>query len=193
MGWEYNLEALHARVEAYYKWYDHLVLEDEHKNYSNQGEGYARGVDVFIKQDAGFVTGWMAYSFLQSKRKELFYHTLVPADYDITHNFKIASKLNISPVWGLSISYRYSSGCPYHTGSGEWNAGRGIAYEIMDISISRLFSCFKGNFSVLYLSVGNVLGRENIVRYTYSADYNEVYKQSSYQKRTFYFGCNLSF
>jgi vitamin B12 transporter len=193
LGWEFQAEGFQARAEVYNKRYDGLVLDDEMLNYSNMGEGFSRGVDIFIKQDAGPVTGWAAYSFLQSERKEKLYHTRVPTDYDITHNFKIASKLNLSAVWGVSISTRYSSGCPYHTGYGEWNAARGPAYILTDLSLSRIMTLFGDNFSVIYLSIGNVLGRENIVRYTYSSDYSEVHKQKSYMKRSLYFGCNVSF
>jgi vitamin B12 transporter len=193
MGWEYQRKALQVHLEAYYKWYDDLILEDERIHYSNLGEGYARGVDIFIKRDAGLVTGWVTYSYLQSKRKEELYHELVPTNYDITHNFKVAAKLNISSLWGVSVSTRYSSGCPYHTGYGQWNAARGPAYFLTDLSVSRLFSFFKDNITVCYLSVGNVFGRENIVRYSYSSDYNEVYKQKSYLRRIFYFGCSFNF
>lgn len=193
LGWELNREIAQIRVETYYKWYENLILEDEANHYSNEGEGFARGVDFFIKKDAGFLTGWATYSFLQAKRKEKLYHQIVPTDFDITHQFKLAAKMSFLQIWSLSSTYRYSTGRPYHLGRDRWNEARGPAYQTLDLSLSRIYSFFRDNFTVVYLSLSNVLGRENIVRYTYSYDYDEVYQQKSFNTRAVYFGMSFTF
>ena len=193
VGWEYSRDMILARIEGYYKNYSNLILDDDLTYYYNNGYGYARGIDVFLKQDAGLFTGWMAYSFLQSKRKEKNYHALVPTDFDITHNLKVAWKINISMAWGMSITYRYASGIPFHTGYGNWNAGRGQAYSKLDFSLSRMVSFFSNNLTIFYLSISNVLGSNNTIRYTYSPDYSEHHVHKSTNKRMVYFGVSFVF
>ncbi|MBN1996478.1 TonB-dependent receptor [candidate division KSB1 bacterium] len=192
-GWEWKPPAMMMRIEGYVKTYNDLLLQEYSGGYSNGGHGYARGVDVFVKRNMGFISGWSSYSFLQSKRKEFLYHQPVPTDYDITHHFKIAAKFNISPVFNLSTSYRFASGRPFHSGFGRWNTQRGPAYEKLDISASYLLSFFTDNLTIFYISVSNVLGNENITAYTYSPDYNEVYKRTSVYKRSVYFGLTFNF
>jgi hypothetical protein len=193
-GWEYSRESILCRIEGYIKSYSDLVLNDAHVRYTNKGHGHAKGVDLFFKNDAGLVTGWIAYSYLHSRRKEKLYNTgVVPTDYDITHNLSIALKLNISALWGVSATYRYSSGKPFHTAPGEWNAGRGASYKKLDLSFTRLVSFFNDNLTVFYFSIANILGRENVVQYTYTYDYSKKYARKSTNNRSVYFGVNFNF
>ena len=166
---------------------------DEYINYTNKGYGYARGVDAFIKSDYGFVSGWFCYSFLQSKRKEKLYNGLVPTDYDITHQFKIASKVNVTSLWNINLTYRYMTGKPYHSGYGLWNKKRDPDYGRIDLSFSYLRSFFDGNLTIFYWAIGNILGNRNVIHHNYSPDYSETYIQKSFQKRTIYFGVNFGF
>ncbi len=192
-GWEWDPSAAMIRVEGYYKTYDDLILQEYDGGYLNSGHGYARGIDVFLKRSMGLVSGWGSYSFLQSRRKEFLYHEMVPTDYDLTHHFKIATKFSISPTFVLSTSYRYASGRPFHSGFGRWNTERGPAYQKLDISASYLLSFFESNLTVLYMSVSNLFGHDNITAFTYSPDYREVYKRTSVYKRSVYFGLSFNF
>lgn len=191
-GWEWTPEAMLVRIEGYYKEYQNLILQ-VNNSYNNAGHGYARGVDFFVKRDVGFVSGWASYSYLQSRRKEGLYHEEVPTDYDVTHHFKVASKFNISDVFNLNLSYRYASGRPFHGKYEDWNSQRGEAYQKMDFSANYLLSFFEDNLTVLYLSVSNLLGHDNITDYTYSSDYSEVYKRRSVYKQSVYFGFMFNF
>ena len=193
LGWEYRFESFLYHVEWYYKWYDHLLLNDEDTNYSNHGSGYARGIDTFIKSDYGFISGWLSYSYLQSKRKEKLYDYLVPTDYDLTHQFKMVTKIEITLLWNMSASYRYVTGRPFHGGYGLWNTKRDPDYHLLDLSLSYLTSFFRGNLTIFYLAIGNLTGRKNILSHSYSPDYDQVYTRKSFQKRTVYFGVNFGF
>ena len=192
-GWEWKPQATLVRLEGYYKNYQNLILENSSRYYANGGHGYARGIDFFVKRNTGLISGWSSYSFLQSKRKEFLYHDMVPTDYDITHHFKLSTKINLSPIFNLAIGYRYASGRPFHSGYGKWNSQRGPAYQKMDVTASYLVSFFKNNLTVFYVSVSNLLGHENITDYTYSADYNRVYKRKSLYRQSVYFGVSFNF
>src|SRR5690606_33506982 len=61
------------RVEAYYKPYRRLVLEDPMLHLTNRGTGMARGVDVFLRYGEFLRTrvyGRLAYSLLDAERRQ---------------------------------------------------------------------------------------------------------------------------
>ncbi len=193
LGYEYVKNAMMVRIEGYYKDYENLILNDGDHFYNSNGHGYARGVDFFLKKDSGMLTGWASYSFLQSKRKEYLYDKIVPTDYDITHNVKVASKFELTPLLGLSVSYRYATGRPFHVGYGRWNSERGSAYHKLDFSASYLYSFFDDNLTIFYVSIANILDRKNVINYTYSPDYETVYTRHSVNGRAVYFGFTFNF
>ena len=76
------------RIEAYYKKYNDLVKYDTDftlptSNYSNNGFGYAKGLDVFWRDNKSFknIDYWVSYSFLDMKRDDKNYASETKVKY----------------------------------------------------------------------------------------------------------------
>jgi hypothetical protein len=176
------------RVESYYKDYERLIKEDDSLNYISLGDGYARGIDFFVKKSFEKVEGRIAYSYLKSERNWQDYSALFPPDFDITHN--LSAILNVSPVESFLIGakYMYATGKPFTPLGGEFRSERLPSYWTLDLSVSYLYSFFDNNLTVFYFSVNNVTNRNNILGY-YNGDVNEPI-ESSYG-RLYYFGVSF--
>ena len=192
LGYEYKSELTDFKAEIYQKNYSHLVLEDQVENFTNDGEGYAYGADFFLKGTLPIISGWVSYSYLQSKRKELDHLALVPTNYDINHNLTAALKTQLGVMNNLSLTYRYTTGKPYTPALNEWNTARLPAMQRLDLTFSRLVPIGKEGLLVLYLSVSNLLDKTNIYGYFYSPDYSERTELKSTHGRNVYFGFNLN-
>ncbi len=188
VGYEYKSELTDIKAEFYKKDYDDLVLESEEIFYSNEGKGYAYGADFFIKGTLPIISGWVSYSYLQSKRKELKYLDLVPTDYDINHNLTAALKTQFGASNNVGLTYRYTTGKPYTPALDEWNSARLPSMQRLDLSYSRLFPIGVDGLLVIYLSISNLLDRSNIYGYIYSPDYLERTELKSTHGRNIYFG-----
>ena len=176
------------RVEGYYKDYERIIKEDDSLNYISSGDGYARGIDFFVKKSFEKIEGRIAYSYLNSKRNWQDYPALFPPDFDITHNLNAI--LNVSPVPSFLIGtkYMYATGKPFTPLGGEFRSERLPSYWTLDLSVSYLYSFFDNNMTVFYFSVNNVTNRNNILGY-YNGDVNEPI-ESSYG-RLYYFGVSF--
>lgn len=192
LGYEYKAEITNLKVELYQKNYTQLVLEDSIHHFTNDGHGYAYGADVFLKGDLPLVSGWVSYSYLQSKRKELDHLKLVPTDYDINHNLTAALKMNVATVNSLGITYRYTTGKPYTHAKNQWNSKRLPPMQRLDLSLSRVFFYPNDKMLVIYGAISNVLDRENVYGYLYSPDYSERTELKSTHGRNVYFGFSLN-
>jgi len=192
LGYEYKSDLTDFKAELYKKDYSQLLLDDEQVNYSNEGEGYAYGADFFLKGTLPFISGWISYSYLQSKRKELDHLELVPTDYDINHNITAALKTQFNTLNNAGLTYRYTTGKPYTPSLNEWNSERLPAMQRLDLSYSRLIPIGTDGLLVLYLSVSNLLDKTNVYGYFYSPDYSERTELKSTHGRNIYFGFNLN-
>lgn len=210
IGWERKNLSLTLRIEAYHKKYERLVLDHPTLNYSNQGYGYARGVDLIIKGDINpKISGWIAYSFIDTKRKHLDSRKLLPTKYDITHNLTLVGKIDLGKFYELGINYRLATGQPftpivdgyYDSAQEVWkpsygptNSERMPVYNRLDMRLTRIFSIHPDLFSIFYLECLNILGIPNIMDYTYSEDYSQREKVSSFfSKRCLVFGIGMYF
>ena len=157
------------RIETYYKTYRDLALQEPSVLNSN-GYGHSKGVDVFFN-DRDLIKNFeymLAYSFNLSKRKYQDYTELSTPQYATTHNASISLKYNIPVLKTIfGITNRYASGRPYHdpTISGLMNSTTGY-YNSVDMSLTYL----AGKKVIIYASASNLLGRQNVYNYTYSAD-----------------------
>lgn len=188
VGYEYKAEITNFRIEMYYKDYQNLLLEDPKRNYTNDGYGHAYGADIFLKGSLPVISGWVSYSYLESKRKEFEYLSLVPTDYDINHNFTAVLKTFIRGKNSVSLTYRYTSGKPYTPALNEWNSARLPSIQRLDLSWSYFTPFGDGDFFGFYAAVSNVLDTQNIYGYIYSPDYSERMELKSTFGRSIYFG-----
>lgn len=106
-------------AELYYKDYHNLVVQDGLDQYSNTGYGYSRGMEFSIQKESGIFTGWINYSFNQSKRYHPDYDKLLTADFGINHIFNMAIECHINNFgkWYIpaliATQFRYNTGEPY--------------------------------------------------------------------------------
>lgn len=212
VGYEFNKETTHLRVEGYHKRYADLILKDEAQHLANHGDGEASGLEVFVKS-GGFlktrVHGWASYSFLHARRllvRDLagdYLYEKAPSDFDITHNLTIVAKLQLLPFLNFGCTYRYATGRPitpitsaeknqdfdfYLPIEGPVNSQRLPSFQRLDTNLSFYYPYGRNNFAVFYLSVANVLNRENILGYDYSADYSSRTPRATNYLRFIYFG-----
>ena len=203
-GYELKTDPLHVRLEAYRKDYRDLIANDAATFYSNAGHGYARGVDVFVQGGHRWLTGWVSYGYLDSRRKELGYERQVPTRHGVRHSLNLVGTYQITPAIHAGARYAFATGrawtpvvsASYDSAAALWrpafaedNSGNLPDYHRLDVRLIRLFSLPKlaglpeSSVCVAYAEALNVLGIENVLDYTYSDDYSRRTAQASYFSR----------
>lgn len=208
LGFEFNKEGNYIfRVEGYYKDYSNLILLNRSNfYYGSEGEGKAKGVDVFLKAKfANKFTGWISYAYTDSRRKQYDALTLVPANYDIPHNLAVVGSYNITDNLVTGATFKLSTGKPYTPVIGstfdqsqnvykpvyaEINSGRFPTYTRLDMNAQYIFALF-GRFAVAVIAVNNILNQKNIYDYTYNFDYSQRIEILTNNRRTLYMGIGL--
>ena len=215
-GLSHERDLLMLRLEAYHKPYRHLILVSPDLNYTNGGEGTARGLDVFAKYGAFLQTrfnGWAAYSFLESRRvqprhlgREVVYER-APSPFDITHNLTIVAKMRLVGFLSSGLTFRHATGRPVTPVVGALAEGNGSYFlpiegsvgserlpdfRRLDASLSYFLPFGEGHNITFYFSVGNVLNQANVIDYEYSADYTERGERTTNYRRFIYFGTTLN-
>lgn len=208
LGYEFNKDGNYIfRVEGYYKDYSDLViLNTTDYFYRSQGEGFAKGIDVFLKTKIkNKFTGWISYAYCNSQRKQYDAVNLSPSNYDITNAVSVVGSYNISDQFVAGASYKISTGKPYtpvlsssYDPSqdlyipvyGENNSSRFPTYDRLDMNLQYIFALF-GKFAVAVISVNNVLNQKNVYNYTYNFDYTQQVEVISNNQRSVYLGLGL--
>lgn len=193
------------RTELYYKKYNNLVTytpgqSAEYENLDNNGDGYAKGIDVFWKDDKTFkhTSYWISYSFINSERKYKDYPERATPNFVSPHNLSIVYK-----YWWRAINtqfaatYTFASGRPYYNPNHQdFMTDRTPAIHDLSANASYITNLF-GYFTIVHLSVSNILGQEHIYSYRYSDTPNESgqYQSSpvkNYVRRTIIIGLFIS-
>jgi hypothetical protein len=186
-------EGRNLRLEAFYKKYDQLVktiniTPDVSQNqqiqsaFNNDGYGYAKGLELFWRDKKTFenIDYWISYSFLDSKRDFMNYPVSLKPNFASAHTLSAVAKRFI-PEWklGVNLSYTYSKGRPYYDILTQNNTniirheGSLKDYNALNISFNYLPNLGKKDgkaFTVLVLSISNVLGAKNVYGYNFSMD-----------------------
>jgi len=163
------------RVEVYQKNYSDLVRYDatdftQARLYNNTGKGFARGLEVFWRdqQTVRSLDYWVSYSFIDTKRIYKDYPAEVRPSFAPEHSFSVVAK-----KWVQKINTQFG-------GTLTWTSGRPFDdpstvpfmdqftpnYFDISLNASHLFPLF-GKTSVLYFSVSNITGQKNIFGYRY--------------------------
>ncbi len=161
------------RAEAYYKTYNKLITYQLGElglptNIKNDGKGYAGGVDIFWR-DQESINGfdyWITYSFIDTKRQYKDYPEKVTPNFISAHNFSVVGKYWVGKIsTQLGFAYTAASGRPYNNpNSAEFMSEKTKMYSDLSLNLSHVF--YIGNqYSVLYCSVNNVFGNENVISY----------------------------
>jgi len=191
-GLAYTRDETIFRIECYYKKYSSLLLEDPSVNYTNDGHGYASGIDLFAKHRMGRFSAWASYSYLHTRRKWMDLRELASPYFDITHNATGVITVDLPRNLSAGCSFRYASGKPYTPGPGMYNTERVPPYAKADITLSWIHSFLGSDMTIVYAAVSNALNRINIFDYKYSADFSRRAPVKSSFGRSFYFGFQVN-
>ncbi|MVN77124.1 TonB-dependent receptor plug domain-containing protein [Hymenobacter sp. HMF4947] len=165
------------RVDTYRKDYRGLVCFDRYNTlnasaYANSGSGYAQGVDVLWRdQYRTFkkIDYWVSYGLLDTRRQ--FRADLAPAvpTFAATHTVSLVGKYWVQQLH-LQVSATYAYGSPrayYDPNQPGYNQGRTPSSQQFDLGLSYL-THLAGQYTIVHLSMSNVLGRDNLYGYRYA-------------------------
>jgi hypothetical protein len=187
------------RTELYYKSYKNLVKYGStiSSPFSNNGNGYAYGLDVYFKDAKTIKNGsyWVSYSYLKSERNYRYFPQTATPTFVVPHSLTIVYKHWIGE-WRSYVggSFRYGSSRVFNDkNSDEFNTGQLPDNLSLDLNWSFLY---RQNI-ILYASATNVLGFEQVYGYNYDVAPNSegVYGRSPIipaAKSFFFVGCFIT-
>ncbi|TDE02388.1 TonB-dependent receptor [Flavobacterium hiemivividum] len=184
LNYQYSVDGKTFRAEAYYKDYSNLVKYDSataeyNSIYNNNGSAYAKGLDLFWRDGKTIknLEYWISYSYIDTKRDYKNYPTPVTPSFVSDHSLSVVTKYFITD-WRSQVGFTnsFSTGRPYNNpNETQFMNGKTKAYNNLSFNWAYLISQQK----ILYFSVSNVLGTQNVYGYDYAntADSNGVYKR----------------
>ena len=184
LNYQYSYKNRILRVEAFHKEYNNLVTYDSsfpsfNSFYTNQGEGYARGVDFFWRDNQSIKNTdyWVSYSYLDSERRYLNYPETATPPIANTHNLSVVGKYWID-------SWRSQVGFSYNLASGRTFTNPNQPGFLNDTtksfnSVSINWAYLISQQKILYFSINNVFGFNNIngFQYANTPNANGVYSR----------------
>ena len=171
-NYQYNNEGKIFRAETYYKDYKDLLHYDSDNgfisNVSNNGNGYAKGLDLFWRDSKSlkYIDYWVSYSYLDTKRKYKKYPTEAQPNFANKHNLSLVGKYWIDD-WKSQVgfSYSFATGRTYTNPNMEgFLNSKTKSFNSLSFNWAYLISQQK----ILYFSVNNVLGFKNVNGYQYA-------------------------
>ena len=197
-----------ARVEAYDKHYDDLAQRTRDYDIVGDGIGRARGVDVFLKGRLALgITGRVSYGYVSSRRTDPDTRVVTRAPFDVTHTMTTVAERTIVGGLRASMAYRYATGRPFTPVTGSTYDGaqrvfvpeygspmseRLPAFRRLDLSASYFRPIGSTLQTVAFVSVMNILDRENAQSFRYSPDYSRRHLVPSLFQRSVYFGGTIT-
>jgi hypothetical protein len=164
------------RAELYQKNYAQLTTfsADQPYNpttYQNAGSGYARGLDVLWRDRTTFKKAdyWVSYGFVDTRRQFRQYPTVAVPTFVARHNLSVVGKYWLQQLH-TQVGFTYSYGSPRRYNDPNlpgYNQSSLPAYQDLSLNVSYLTHWF-GQFTIVYVSASNVLGRQNIYGYTFA-------------------------
>ncbi len=188
------------RTELFRKDYDKLTTTGYGQgipSVGNLGTGYAQGAELFFRDQKTFngVDYWISYSYLDTKRKYLYYPIEAQPTYAANHNatfrfYKFFVKQNM----GVGCVYNFATGRPYlnpNETNEQFLSGRTPTYHNFSVNLNYL-TTIKKAFTVVVLSVTNVFGNEQVFGYRYSDDGKSREAVTPQAVRTVFLGMFMS-
>ena len=203
-NYQYLGENITFRIEAYYKDYSDLAKGNDFvyptfdvpdTPYGSYGRGYAKGIDIFWRDRQTFdlTDYWISYSYLDTKRDYRNYPKLVQPTFATPHTFSVVVKRWVPEIASsVGVTYSYATGRPYfNPNNPDFLGDRTKAYQNLSFNISYLTNVFN-NFTVVYASLDNLIGYNNIYSYRYSSDGSVRMPIVSPALRSFFIGMFIS-
>lgn len=174
------------RADLYYKDYSNLVqynTRDIQYNsvFNNNGSGYAKGLELYWRDSNLYknLEYWISYSYIDSERLYKNFPTMATPNFIANHSLSIVTKYFITD-WKSQIGFTnsYSSGRPYNDpNQTQFMNGKTKSYNSLSFNWAYLLTTQK----ILYFSVSNILGTQNVFGYDYAKlpDPNGVYQRQA--------------
>jgi hypothetical protein len=184
LNYQYSKDRITFRAEAYYKDYTNLVkynTETAQYNsiFNNNGSGYAKGIDLFWRdgQSIKNVEYWISYSYIDTQRDYKNFKSQVTPNFVADHSLSIVTKYFITDLKSqIGFTNSFSTGRPYNNpNETEFMGSKTKSFNNLSFNWAYLISQQK----ILYFSVSNVLGTQNVFGYDYAkkADSNGFYNR----------------
>lgn len=190
-------KSLRFKAEVYYKDYKKLVVFDTAFKYTNNGYGYAKGLELSLLKDVGRVNGWLSYSYAISERKRNLQDKVYPSYFDqrnaynaqITFRVKEKKRKWFVPT-SYSFQFKYATGNPYTPVlgvdslggkltllTGSINSQRNPDYQNLNAKIQwqRIFGKKEQHILRYYIDFWNLYGGKNLVERVYKLTKNGNY------------------
>lgn len=198
------------RIEGFYKKYANLVKYQPvsyfFNMYTNAGDGYAQGIEVFFrdKKTIKNLDYWVSYSYLDTKRQFMRYPQQLQPDFAANHTASLVVKrFVIDWKTGFNFTYSYATGRPYYnfqynpTGNKFIIADQGKTKDYHNLGFSMNYVPSIGKtkpkvFWVLVASITNLLGANQVYGYNYSLDGSNKVPITPPAKRFFFLGAFFS-
>lgn len=185
LNYTYTKNASTLRAEVYYKGYNDLVKFDTptpvfNSNYANSGFGYAKGLDVFWRENGRIknLEYWISYSFIDTQRDYRNYSQEATPSFVAKHTGSVVTKYWISSLRSqLGLTYTFHSGRPFENPNTEGFLNeRTKSFSNLNLGWAYLITPQK----ILYFSASNLLGTKNVFGYEYA---NAPDQQGVFQSR----------
>ncbi|MBA5630492.1 TonB-dependent receptor [Moheibacter lacus] len=170
----YQKDKQTIRVELYQKDYEDLVRNDGQFNYIQNGEGFARGIDVFWRNNGSHIKNlqyWVSYSYIDTERLYKDFPVEAQPSFVANHNVSVVGKYWIQE-WRsqVGLTYQFGSGRPYTNPNLEgFLQEKTRTFNTINLSWAYLLSQQK----ILYFSISNPVGIKNVNGYSYANSPNE--------------------
>ncbi|MBN1756354.1 TonB-dependent receptor [bacterium] len=149
-----SLEGWWIRSQRIIRMNDHPISLDD---LYIEGDGDARGLELFMKRSRGNPKGWLGVTFLKAEQN--FGEDPFPSKSDRPFKLELMLQIALSSHWSMGLGYQYGSGLPY----GELMQKRFPAYSRTDIAIA--WEKNIANFHLRpYLEIRNLFGNKNLTR-----------------------------
>lgn len=179
LNYQFTKKGYTFRAEAFYKNYSDLLKYDTYRpvsssEFSNTGNGYARGVDIFYRDNGSIknLEYWISYSFIDSERDFKNYQERATPNFVAAHSASLVTKYWVQD-WRsqLGFTYSFSTGRPYEDPNSTGFMNRKTStYNKLSFNWAYLLSQQK----ILYFSISNVLNQKNVFGYEYAQDPDET-------------------
>ena len=151
------------------------------------GSGYAYGLELIARRNVGRWTGWVAYTYGRSHRKNpIKGDAFHPYVLDQPHSLTVVGTTAIGKKWRIGGRVRYTTGNPmtpvaaaYLDASGDWVAVDGALlskrlpdFFQLDLRVDRSWKRPSGTWN-LYFDIQNIINRANPEGVTYSGDFSQ--------------------
>lgn len=192
----YDNNGITLKTEFYYKKYSNLWLL-KNNQYTSDGYGDSKGFDIYFSDDSSIknLKYSLSYSYNDSKRLYERYTELATPAFASKHNIRLNAQYFVAPLKTyFGVTNTFSSGRPYNNpGLPGFNQSKTPIYNSLDANASILLN----KRVIVYVSLSNLLGRENIFSYRFAqqANMEGIYNNEpivASRKRFFYVGIFIS-